>query len=69
MKKLTEETINSLLYFFTEKDVDRWTDWEENKDEILSELPLLRIFLDKEKELNALSKAAQRELEDYNFDS
>ena len=67
--KLTEETINSLLYFFTEKDVDRWTGWEENKDEILSELPLLRIFLDKEKELNALSKAAQRELEDYNFGS
>ena len=65
--KLSEETIRALNYFFTEKDVDRWTGWEDNKDEILEELPILRIFLDKQKELEALGRAVQRELEDLQY--
>ncbi len=64
---LNEDMINSLHYFLTEKEVDRWTRWEEHKDEILQELPLLKLYLEKERELGALGRAVQRELEDYNY--
>lgn len=62
---LNERIINSLHYFFIEKDVGRWTEWEKHKTEILQELPLLKLYLEKERELEALGRAVQRELEDY----
>ena len=61
---LEEDVINSLLYFFTEKSVDTWVGWEDNKSEILKNFPLLKMYLEKERELKALGRAVQRELED-----
>ena len=62
---LSEDTINSLLYFFTEKDVDRWYGWEANKHDVLEQLPILRLYLEKEKELKALADAVKLEIENY----
>ena len=68
---LSKETVRNLSYFFTEKDVARWTGWDDNREEILKEIPILRIYLDKQIELEALGREAQRVLEDmeYSFNS
>ena len=71
--RLSEGTINTISYFFEEKTIDRWSEWEENKTVILEELPIFKMYLEKERELEALGKAVSRELDAYiyteaNFD-
>ena len=63
--RLSEGTINTISYFFEEKTIDRWSAWEKNKEVILEELPILKMYLEKERELEALGKAVIRELDTY----
>ena len=63
--KLSEETIRCISYFFQGKGLDRWSGWERDKNHILGELPLLRMYVDKEKDLEALGNAVERELAAY----
>lgn len=63
--KLSEDTTRTVSYFFEGKGLDSWCDWEKKKAVILQELPLLRMYLDKEQELEALAMAVECELDAY----
>jgi len=63
--KLSNETLNAIGYFFSYKGLDRWSGWEREQKVILQELPTLKMYLDKEKELEDLRSAVKDELETY----
>ena len=65
MVKLSNETLNAIGYFFSYKGLDRWSRWEREQKVILQELPTLKMYLDKEKELEDLRLAVKDELKTY----
>ena len=70
MSEVTEEDLNMVEFFIKDKcDVTRWTQWEERKDVIFKQFPILKLPLDKEFEAEILMKAAVQEVSDYNYDN
>lgn len=58
--RLSEDDLQSIIYFMFEKDdIERWALWEDKKDLVLSELPALRVLLEKERELAQLKAAVK----------
>lgn len=64
--KLSKETINTLEYFFERKCVYTWTGWENEKENVLRELPSLKVYLEKQRELERLESVVFNELVTYN---
>lgn len=58
------ENLRSVRYFLEEKEVTDYVNWEECKDSVLERCTLLGIYLQKQKEADALKKAALEELND-----
>lgn len=63
--KLSDDKLSDIHYFFQLGSVTEWENWDQEKENVLAELPLLGEFLKKERELMALRKAVYRQIADY----
>ena len=62
---ILEDHIETLLYFWDEKeDITRWMDWEDKKEEIFKQFPLLEFALMAEQQAQALKKVCIKKLEE-----
>jgi hypothetical protein len=63
-KRLTRSDKQSMLYFMQEKSIDCLSDWPAIKGTAMVEFPLMRLYLDRVYELEALEKAVMAEIEE-----
>jgi len=69
---ITSYDIDTVIYFIERKgDIERWCSWEEKKDALLKEFPILKEAFDQQKKSEQMMSAAllylsnaSRDLED-----
>ncbi len=66
MSNITESEMNSFAYFYQEKTLDSWSEWDDVKQKFFDEYPELEMLL---KQKEATTKALDRVVKSIIYDA